>query len=87
MPQNLASETSGVQSAVEAGARLRAITCEAKGLIPDMKDWFEASQRNMRHLWVTDCRSLSDHLNSSQVAKVSDKRDWLLCEISSGMEM
>ena len=62
----LQAETYGMQSAVEAGDRLRAIICEVKGLIPDVKDWFEASQRNMRHLWVTDCRSLSDHLNTSQ---------------------
>ena len=68
----LQAETYGMQSAVEAGDRLRAIICEVKGLIPDMKEWFEASQRNM--MWVTDCRSLSDHLNAGQAAKVSDKR-------------
>jgi len=28
----------------------------------------------MRHLWITDCRSLSDHLNAVQEGKVSDKR-------------
>ena len=35
----------------------------------------------MRHLWVTDCRSLSDHLNNQQINKKADKR--LMIELMS----
>ena len=63
-----------MQTAVESGDRLRAIICELRGQLPYLKGWLEETQKKMRHLWVTDCRSLSDHLNSQQVNKVSDKR-------------
>ena len=70
----LASETYAMQTAVESGDRLRAIICELRGQLPNLKGWHEETQKKMRHLWVTDCRSLSDHLNSQQINKVADKR-------------
>ena len=35
----------------------------------------------MCHLWVTDCRSLSDHLNNQQINKAANKR--LMIELMS----
>ena len=77
----LASETYAMQTAVESGDRLRAIICELRGQLPSLKGWHEESQKKMRHLWVSDCRSLSDHLNNQQVNKVADKR--LMIELMS----
>ena len=63
-----------MQSAIESGDRLRAIICELRGQLPSLNGWHEESQKQMLHLWVTDCRSLSDHLNSQQISKVADRR-------------
>eukprot|EP00439_Symbiodinium_sp_Y106_P002780 s7959_g1.t1 len=70
----LASETYAMQTAVESGDKLRAIICELRRQLPSLKGWHEETQKKMRHLWVTDCSSLSDHLNNQQINKVADKR-------------
>ena len=70
----LQAETYAMRSAVESGDRPRAILCELRGQLPVLKDWLETTQKVMRHEWVSDCRSLTDHLNSCQASKVSDRR-------------
>ena len=39
-----------------------------------MKTWEDDARECVPHLAMTDCCSLSDHLNQEVLAKVSDKR-------------
>ena len=74
----LQAESYALQSAVEAGDRLRAVVCEMTGRLfmsrVDMPRWHELSQKSMLHVYYSDCRSLTDHLQCEQVRKAQDKR-------------
>ena len=46
------------------GDRLRAIICDCRGLLPDVRDWQSISSKTMRRLWLSDCDSLVSHLKN-----------------------
>eukprot|EP00435_Cladocopium_sp_Y103_P049354 s1856_g14.t2 len=70
----LQAESYALQNAVEHGDRLRRVLCEMTGKLPTMTDWHEQCQMKMKHIWVSDCMSLVEHLNAEVPKKVSDKR-------------
>ena len=74
----LQAETLACLWGVESGVRIRAAIADARGLLgQDRKirpDWEEVSAMTMRHLWMTDCKSLEEHLTASTLGKVEDKR-------------
>ena len=74
----LQSETQALQWGVEAGARIRATIADARGHLGDdvklPRGWEQMASISMRHLWFTDCKSLSDHLSASTLGQVDDKR-------------
>ena len=70
----LQAETYALQNGLETGDKLRGVIAEIKGKIRSLKTWEEDSRGCIPHLAMTDCRSLSDHLNQEVLAKVSDKR-------------
>ena len=67
------TETYALQHGVESGMRLRAGIVDMRDLL-DMKHWESSSASSMRHLWMVDCRSLTDHLQKEHFTKVTDKR-------------
>ena len=64
----LQAETYALQHGVEEGYRLRAILAEVSGRPYADHETF------CHHLWLSDCRSLVDHLKVDAVSKVQDKR-------------
>ena len=70
----LQAETYALQNGVETPDKLRGVIAEIKGKIRSLKAWEEDARECVPHLAMTDCRSLSDHLNQEVLAKVSDKR-------------
>ena len=70
----LQAESYALQSAVEHGDRLRCVLCEMTGKLATMTDWHEQCQMKMKHVWVSDCMSLVEHLNAEVPKKVEDKR-------------
>ena len=70
----LQAESYALQSAVEHGDRLRCVLCEMTGKLATMTDWHEQCQMKMKHVWVSDCMSLVEHLNAEVPKKVQDKR-------------
>ena len=70
----LQAETYALQNGLETGDKLRGVLVEIKGQIRSMKTWELDVRSCVPHLSMTDCRSLSDHLASEILAKVSDKR-------------
>ena len=70
----LQAESYALQSAVEHGDRLRCVLCEMTGMLPSMTEWHDQCQRKMKHVWVSDCMSLVEHLNAEVPKKVQDKR-------------
>ena len=44
------------------------------GKLVSMTDWHEQCQMKMKHIWVSDCMSLVEHLNAEVPKKVQDKR-------------
>ena len=70
----LQAETYALQSGFETGDKLRGVLVESKVQIRSMKTWEADARSCVPHLSMTDCRSLSDHLASEILAKVSDKR-------------
>ena len=44
------------------------------GKLSTMTDWHEQCQIKMKHVWVSDCMSLVEHLNAEVPKKVQDKR-------------
>eukprot|EP00438_Fugacium_kawagutii_P009145 Skav206186 [mRNA] locus=scaffold1844:100592:105303:- [translate_table: standard] len=70
----LQAETYSLQSGLEIGDKLRGLLGEVQGHIVDLKRWEEQSREQIPHLALTDCRSLSDHLDAEVPAKVTDKR-------------
>ena len=61
-------------SGTEMGDRLRAIICDCKGKLPDLRDWQQISSENMRHLWLTDCESLVSHLKNPKNERMENVR-------------
>merc|ERR1711953_963060 len=70
----LQGEAHGLLSGTEMGDRLRAIIADAKGLLPDMREWQQASSKVMRHLWLSDCESLVSHLKSPTSQRMENVR-------------
>ena len=70
----LQAETYSLQNGLETGDKLRGVIAEIKGKIRSLKTWEDDARECIPHLAMTDCRSLSDHLNQEVLAKVSDKR-------------
>lgn len=69
----LHAETQAMQAGTEEGWKLRATLAELRGIKHD-RNWEQSSSQAVRHLWLTDCRSLHDHLTSSTLGRVTDKR-------------
>jgi hypothetical protein len=67
------AETHAMIAGIEEGSRLRAAIADARGL-QDPKDWEKSSAKAMKHLWVTDCASLSSYLTNAAKAGCEDKR-------------
>ena len=70
----LQAEAYALQSAVESGDKIRALLCEFLGKIVISGDWHLASQKVMKHVYYSDCRSLTGHLQSEVPRKIQDKR-------------
>jgi hypothetical protein len=70
----LQAETYGVNFAIEEGMRLRALIAETHGELQSLKDWETKSRSFRQHIWITDCKSLEEHLKSDTMGKVDDKR-------------
>jgi len=69
----LQAETYGLSGASERGFKLRAVIADTRGVMTS-RDWEATSCRAMRHLWVTDCKSLEEHLVKPSMSKIDDKR-------------
>ena len=69
----LQAETQAMIYGVEEGTKLRAAIVGARGR-QDRLNWEASSARNMKHLWLKDCASLSSHLTSPISVSVEDKR-------------
>ena len=67
------AEAFAVRNATEQGARVRAAIVDARGLM-DRRDWEEPAAQHMSHVWLTDCDSLYEHLISSKMTQVANKR-------------
>ena len=65
----LQAETYALPMAVEDGDRLRRLICELTSRIVDNE-----TQRKMAHMYLTDCRSLSDRLLAEAPRRIQDKR-------------
>ena len=61
-------------SGTEMGDRLRAIIADAKGYLPDLRDWQNLSSQLMRRLWLSDCESLVSHLHNPKNEKLENVR-------------
>ena len=70
----LQAETYALQNAQESGDRIRALLAELYDCGSSGSDWYDKSRAAVPHLMLTDCRSLSDNLNSEVPSKVQDKR-------------
>ena len=64
----LQGEAHGMLSGTEMGDRLRAIICDCKGRLDDIRDWQKIGSQTIRHLWLTDCESLLSHLKPEERA-------------------
>ena len=67
-------EAHGMLSGTEMGDRLRAIICECKGMLPDIREWQSVCSQNMRHLWLSDCESLVSHLKNPKNERLENVR-------------
>ena len=70
----LQGEAHGLLSGTEMGDRLRAIIADCRGLIPDLRNWQEASVQHMRHIWLSDCESLVSHLKNPRNERLENVR-------------
>ena len=70
----LQAETYSLQHGLEAGDKLRGVLAEIKGQIKSLRTRETDARSCVPHLALTDCRSLSDHVASEILAKVSDNR-------------
>ena len=69
----LQAEAYSLSSGSERGFKPRAVIADTKGQL-DMRDWERSSCNAMRHLWMTDCKSLEEHLTKESMSKADDKR-------------
>eukprot|EP00435_Cladocopium_sp_Y103_P051172 s3272_g15.t2 len=70
----LQAERYDLQNGVEPGDRLRCVLFEMTGKLQSMTDWHEQCQRCMKHVWVSNCMRLVEHLNAEVPKQVPDKR-------------
>ena len=70
----LQAEAYALQSAIESGDKIRALLCELFGKTTIKGDWHLECQKAMKHMYYSDCRSLTDHLQSEVPRKIQDKR-------------
>ena len=70
----LQAETYGVSFAIEEGIRVRGVLAEVHGKLPSLRNWEESTRSFKQHIWITDCKSLEEHLKSDTMNKVDDKR-------------
>ena len=70
----LKAETYAMSEAVEDAHRLRAVLASLKFVNFELRSWEHHARQCMRHLWVTDCQSLHDHLKNPTFTAVQDKR-------------
>ena len=70
----LQGEAHGLLSGTEAGDRLRAIICDCRGYLPDMRDWQKVCSEHMRHIWLSDCESLGSHLKNPKNERLENVR-------------
>ena len=70
----LQAETYGVNFAIEEGIRMRAILAEVHGKLPNLRNGEERTRSFKQHIWITDCKSLEEHLKSDTMNKVDGKR-------------
>jgi hypothetical protein len=77
----LQAETYALQAGMEAGDKLRGLIAEMKGDLKSLHNWYEVSRKTVPHLILSDCRSLTQHVNAEVPARCSDKR--LQIEMSS----
>ena len=70
----LQAEAHALQCAVESGDKIRALLCELLRKIAVSGDRHLANQKVMKHVYYSDCRSLTDHLQSEVPRKMQDKR-------------
>ena len=61
-------------TAVEEGLMIRAILTDVHGSLESLQNWEQKTRSFMRHLWLTNCKSLGDQLRSNSLGKVDDKR-------------
>ena len=67
------AESYAMTSSVEEGFKIRATIADCCNQL-DLRNWEESSRKFMKHLWLTDCKSLQEHLCASTLTKTSDKR-------------
>ena len=71
----LQAEAYSMQGSMEAGDRLRAVVVEMKGLLPaNLRGWEDICRKHCMQLSLSDCNSLTSHLNVEISSKVQDKR-------------
>ena len=61
-------------SGTEMGDRLRAIVCDCKGRLDDIRDWQKIGSQTIRHLWLTDCESLVSQLKNPKNERMENVR-------------
>ena len=70
----LQAETQAMLWGVESGTRIRAAIADARGLLGNARkispEWEEISACSMRHVRMTDCKSLEEHLTAATMGKV-----------------
>jgi len=69
----LMAETFALIRGTETGVKLRASIVDMKGKL-DRSNWEESSCEIMGHIWLTDCDSLYEHLMSSKLNTIENKR-------------
>ena len=60
----LQAETYRVNFAIEEGIRMRAVLAEVHGKLPNLRNWEAETRSFKQHIWITDCKSLEEHLKS-----------------------
>ena len=63
-----------MRSVVEEGLRVRAILTDIHGSLESLDSWEQKTRSPLRQLWLTDCKSLGDHLRGHSLGKVDGKR-------------
>jgi len=69
----LMAETFAMTKGTEAGTRIRAAIVDAKGQL-DIRNWEDSAANALGHIWFTDCDSLYEHLVSTRMNQIENKR-------------